>query len=63
MALVFHAMASIGLEQSQAVFAPSVTPTIATAASTLGACMLALPLYLIRKILVSFCTFWKPENR
>lgn len=56
MALAFHGMASIGLEQAQGVFAPSVTPTIATAASTLGACALALPLYLIRKILVSGAT-------
>lgn len=52
MALGFHAIASIGLEQTNGVFAPSVTPSVAIAASTLGACALALPLYLIRKILV-----------
>jgi hypothetical protein len=57
MALGFHAMASIGLEQTQGVFSPSVSSTVAAAASTMGACALAVPLYLIRRILVSVSFF------
>ena len=60
--LAFHAVASIALEQTQSVFPPSVTPQMVTAASALGSCILAVPLYSFRTLmvgvlgLISFCT-------
>ena len=51
-ALAFHAVASIALEQSQSVFPPSVTPEMVTAASALGSCLLAVPLYAFRTFMV-----------
>ena len=51
-ALAFHAVASIALEQTQSVFPPSVTPQMVTAASALGSCLLAVPLYLFRTLMV-----------
>ena len=51
-ALAFHAVASIALKQTQSVFPPSVTPQMITAASALGACFLAVPLYAFRMFMV-----------
>ena len=53
-ALAFHAVASIALEQSQSVFPQSVTPQMITAASALGSCILAVPLYAFRTFMVRF---------
>ena len=52
-ALAFHAVASIALEQSQSVFPSSVTPQMITAASALGSCLLAVPLYALRTFMAS----------
>ena len=52
-ALAFHAIASTALEQTQSVFPPSVTPQMITAASALGSCFLAVPLYALRMFMVS----------
>jgi len=51
-ALAFHAVASIALEQTQGVFPPSVTPQMITASSALGSCFLAVPLYAFRTFMV-----------
>ena len=51
-ALAFHAVASIALEQTQSVFPQSVTPQMVTAASALGSCFLAVPLYAFRTFMV-----------
>lgn len=52
-ALAFHGLASVALEQTQSVFPPSVTPQMIIAASALGSCFLAVPLYLFRMFMVS----------
>lgn len=61
-ALAFHGVVSIALEQTQSVFPQSVTPQMVTAASALGSCFLAVPLYAFRTFMVgcglgmrSFC--------
>jgi hypothetical protein len=51
-ALAFHAVASIASEQAQSVFPVSVTPQMITAASALGSCFLAIPLYAFRTLMV-----------
>jgi len=51
-ALAFHAVTSIALEQTQSVFPPSVTPQMVIAASALGSCFLAVPLYAFRTFMV-----------
>ena len=51
-ALAFHAVSSIALEQTQSVFPSSVTPQMVTAASALGSCLLAVPLYAFRTLMV-----------
>lgn len=51
--LVAHALSSSGLEHTQGVLSPALGPTFTTAASTLGACLLFLPLYMFREVLVS----------
>jgi len=53
-ALVAHALSSSGLEHTQGVLSPALGSTFTTAASTLGACLLFLPLYMFRKVLVSY---------
>jgi solute carrier family 30 (zinc transporter), member 5/7 len=52
-ALVTHALSSNGLEHTQNVLSPALGSTFTTAASTLGACLLFLPLYMFREVLVS----------
>lgn len=52
-ALVTHALSSSGLEHTQGVLSPALGSTFTTAASTLGACLLFLPLYMFREVLVS----------
>ena len=54
-ALAFHAVSSIALEQTQSVFPQSVTPQMVTAASALGSCLLAVPLYAFRTLMVGGC--------
>ena len=56
-ALAFHAAASIAAEQAQSVFPSSVTPQMVTAASALGSCFLAIPLYAFRTFMVG-AWFW-----
>ena len=64
-ALAFHAVASIALEQTQSVFPQSVTPQMVTAASALGSCFLAVPLYAFRTFMVGVgsrsTTFHRPN--
>ena|SRR5882762_2852844 len=52
-ALVTHALSSSGLEHTQGVLSPALGSTFTTAASTLGACLIFLPLYMFREVLVS----------
>jgi zinc transporter 5/7 len=52
-ALVAHALSSSGLQHTQGVLSPALGSTFTTAASTLGACLLFLPLYMFRQVLVS----------
>ncbi|KAF9787328.1 cation efflux protein [Thelephora terrestris] len=51
-ALAFHGLASVAFEQTQSVFPPSVTPQMITAASALGSCFLAVPLYVFRMFML-----------
>lgn len=51
--LITHALSSSGLEHTHSVLSPALGPTFTTAASTLGACALFLPLYMFREVMVS----------
>lgn len=53
-ALVLHGMSTYALEHLRGVLAPTVNPTLTTAASTLGAALIGLPLYAFRQAIV--CT-------
>lgn len=52
-ALVMHGTSTYALEHLRGVLAPTVNPTLTTAASTLGAALVGLPLYAFRQALVS----------
>ena len=52
-ALVTYALSSSGLEHTQGVLSPALGHTFTAAASTLGACLLFLPLYMFREVHVS----------
>lgn len=52
-ALIAHALSSSGLQHTHDVLSPTLGSTFTTAASTLGACLLFLPLYMFRQVLVS----------
>ncbi|OJA09769.1 hypothetical protein AZE42_01489 [Rhizopogon vesiculosus] len=51
-ALVLNGMSTYALEHLRGVLAPTVNPTLATAASTLGAAIIGLPLYAFRQAIV-----------
>ncbi|KAG0709147.1 cation efflux protein [Suillus ampliporus] len=51
-ALVMHGMSTYALEHLRGVLAPTVNPTLTTAASSLGAALIGLPLYAFRKALL-----------
>ena len=51
--LLAHALSSSGLEHTHGVLSPALGPTFTTAASTLGACLLFLPFYMFREVIVS----------
>lgn len=51
--LITHALSSSGLEHTHGVLSPALGPAFTTAASTLGACALFLPLYMFREVIVS----------
>jgi zinc transporter 5/7 len=53
-ALVLHGMSTYALEHLRGVLAPTVSPTLTTATSTLGAALIGLPLYAFRQAIV--CT-------
>ncbi|KAF8845223.1 cation efflux protein [Paxillus ammoniavirescens] len=50
--LVLHGLATYALEHLRRVLSPTISPTMATAASTLGAALLSLPLYAFRRTLL-----------
>ncbi|KAG1781019.1 cation efflux protein [Suillus placidus] len=51
-ALVMHGISTYALEHLRGVLAPTVNPTLTTAASTLGAALVGLPLYAFRQALI-----------
>ena len=51
--LVLHGLITYALEYMRGVLSPVLSPSMTTAASTLGAASLALPLYAFRQALVS----------
>ncbi|KAF7973937.1 hypothetical protein HWV62_13880 [Athelia sp. TMB] len=52
--LLAHALSSSGLEHTHGVLSPALGPTFTTAASTLGACLLFLPFYMFREVILNF---------
>ncbi|KAF9245319.1 cation efflux protein [Melanogaster broomeanus] len=50
--IVLHGLATYALEHLRGVLSPTISPAITTAASTLGAAVLALPLYAFRRALL-----------
>lgn len=56
--LILHGLATYALEHLRGILSPTITPTLATAASTLGAALLGLPLYAFRQALVSIPVIW-----
>lgn len=56
--LILHGLATYALEHLRGVLSPTISPTLATAASTFGAALLSLPLYAFRRALVSFAVVW-----
>ncbi|KAF5355308.1 hypothetical protein D9758_005989 [Tetrapyrgos nigripes] len=53
-ALGVHGVASVALDHTHGVLNPSLGPTVTIAASTLGASIFALPLYLLRSVYLGF---------
>ncbi|KAG2366968.1 cation efflux family-domain-containing protein [Suillus spraguei] len=53
-ALVMHGISTYALEHLRGVLAPTVNPILTTAASTLGAALVGLPLYALRQALLNF---------
>ena len=53
--LVLHGLITFALEYMRGVLSPVLSPSMTTAASTLGAAFLALPFYAFRQALVSPC--------
>jgi solute carrier family 30 (zinc transporter), member 5/7 len=56
-ALALHALASNALEQTTGILSSSLGITFTVSTSVLGACLFALPLYILRSILVSQILF------
>lgn len=52
--VILHGLATYALEHLRGALSPTITPTMATAASTFGAALLGLPLYAFRRAVVSF---------
>ncbi|KAF8557746.1 cation efflux protein [Imleria badia] len=50
--VILHGLATYALEHLRGVLSPTITPTMATAASTFGAALLALPLYAFKHALL-----------
>ncbi|KAF9221416.1 cation efflux protein [Gyrodon lividus] len=50
--VVLHGLATYALEHLRGVLSPTISPVMTTAASTLGAALIALPLYAFRRALL-----------
>ncbi|KAH0836579.1 cation efflux protein [Lanmaoa asiatica] len=50
--VILHGLATHALEQLRGVLSPTISPTIATAASTFGAALIGLPLYTFRRAML-----------
>ncbi|KAJ7050561.1 cation efflux protein [Mycena amicta] len=53
-ALLVHALTSSALNQTIGILAPSLGTTFTVSASTFGACIFALPFYLLRTVVLDF---------